>query len=843
MHLPASPGSAKALLAIFLAVCSGFLWLNLDVPTAGIVQDALLDETNPYLRAQRQADRIPGLRQGDAMSLVLDFPGGIDGAGMGQISRMTTDLRKRFPQGVVWSLAADSYAYEADALQVESAPHLSPDWLQDDGSLRPPMGLDAWKRRVAADPAAYGMLVARDFSHAQILLWMPKDYNEQQLVRELAEYLEQRSISSLEWLAFKGDIRPAAPYANVSVGGWSVGRGLMHYALMSDVLFYSTIGLAIATLAALLALNSLKQALYASTCILMSFILIRGTIGLSARLGIELHGAPLAERVYFLLVLSSMIVAGISFSIRALERFNELQRENPGTSHHVLWAQVERLNMPMNVAAAIAILNFLTLPQIGIRGIMEVGILSAIGILYLRILVSWMLPALQIGFGGIAGERALLNAGNLALRWKTALNTACAACHAAIVRLNRRHAHGAAFAAIAACTLTVAAAVGVVIHDIHADRRWIPVQEQPIDYLPDTIVDRGRQLLNRSGADGFGRLSYMVLPSSPDHAALHLPVTDPDFLRRAEDFQQRLAVLPGVRGVHSVLDTLSYLSSQDRSVSAPTDGRRPLPLSAQQVNDQLQQIAWDLTQPALADYLWTNDGLVLFLSHPADNSTELRRLAEEVGRIASQEFPELRVLPFGPLHSYHQTDLYVSAGKPVNVLTSLPLVIACCALWLIRRTRHDRGIRVLRPLPAAAAVAVPFLFAYAVVVLTMAAFSLPLDQATACATALGINAAIDFDIYLIDDYRHALAQGRSPERALHYALAERGAVTLTDATLNAICFSFLLGSAFIPIQRLGAVMLIMLATCVLGALLLMPAMLSLCAGRPRPMAAALPLRD
>ena len=40
-------------------------------------------------------------------------------------------------------------------------------------------------------------------------------------------------------------------------------------------------------------------------------------------------------------------------------------------------------------------------------------------------------------------------------------------------------------------------------------------------------------------------------------------------------------------------------------------------------------------------------------------------------------------------------------------------------------------------------------------------------------------------------------------------------------------------SPFLPIQRLGVVMLIMLATCALGALLLMPALLTLCGRAPR----------
>jgi hypothetical protein len=823
MTLLSSRRRAALVLACAAAVLAVFAWLNLRVPAAGIVQDALLDQHNAYYLAQRQVDRIGGLRQGDPMSFVLSFPQGLNEEGMTQVIRMTRELRQRFPQAVVWSLAADSYAYRADAGALASTPHLDPAWLQADGRVQLPVTLEQWRAQVAADPAASGLLVGKDFRYAQILLFMPEKTNELELVRQVAEYLEQRPIHALEWLLLKGDIKPAAVYGNVTLGGWAVGRGLMHFALMSDVLFYSTIGLVIATLAALLALKSLKQALYSSTCILASFVLVRGTIALSAALGLDFFGAPLSERVYFLLVLSAMIVAGISFNTRALERFNELQARQPGAAAATLWAQAGRHNLPLNVAALIAILNFATLPQIGIRGIMEVGVLSAIGIVYQRVLVSVLLPALHITFGGLPANTRGGNAHFAQRAWERMIRALPQACWRLIVRLDARAPGRAALASVLLCVATVGGAGAVVLHDWLADDKWIVVQEKPIDYLPHTIVDRGRALLNSPGHTGFGRLSYLVAPA----ASLATPAMEqPAFLRRAWELQRKLAALPEARGVNSVLDTLAYMDAQEAGDGA-------MPATAQQAHDRLLQIRWDLAQPALAHYLWTDAGVALYLSHPADNSTSLRAFAAAAEALAARDFPDLRLLPYGPLHSYHQTDLYISQGKPLNVLLSFPLVIVCCGLWLGWHARRARPQAALRPWATACAMTVPFLFAYAAIVLLMALFRIPLDQATACATALGINAAIDFDLYLIDDYRSALEQGLDRRQALQRALAERGYITLTDAALNGICFSFLMLSPFLPIQRLGMVMLVMLATCALGAVLLMPALLPLCSRAPQ----------
>ena len=63
--------------------------------------------------------------------------------------------------------------------------------------------------------------------------------------------------------------------------------------------------------------------------------------------------------------------------------------------------------------------------------------------------------------------------------------------------------------------LALAGAATVVLHDMRSpvEQRWIAVQERPIDYLPGTIVDRGRALLNQPEGAGFARLNFLVQPA------------------------------------------------------------------------------------------------------------------------------------------------------------------------------------------------------------------------------------------------------------------------------------------------------------------------------------------
>jgi predicted RND superfamily exporter protein len=110
----------------------------------------------------------------------------------------------------------------------------------------------------------------------------------------------------------------------------------------------------------------------------------------------------------------------------------------------------------------------------------------------------------------------------------------------------------------------------------------------------------------------------------------------------------------------------------------------------------------------------------------------------------------------------------------------------------------------------------------------MAFLRIPLDQATACTTALAINASVDFGIYLVADYQTALRNGHDLDGALYYALADRGRIITVDIVLNAICFAPLMLSSFLPVARLGWLVIVMLIACGVGALLIMPALLPWC---------------
>ncbi len=642
------------------------------------------------------------------------------------------------------------------------------------------------------------------------------NYDEIRVFRRVTEFLENRKIPAWEWF-LKTDITPSGEYASVMPSGWVIGRGLTDAALIADNLKLSTIGLILTGIAFYLSFLSIRQALIASSIVALCFFWARGSIGLADAAGFAMY-----ERVYFLLVYTSIIVAGISFAERKFEFFNEAREQNPELSVAAVWRKTSPVNRIIGLTALIAILNFGTLYQIGVRGILEMGIFSALGVAYLLVLVLWFMPALHSLVCGDTSHAGIKKAPQAGLIWNRLLdNTAKGCCRLldgneyAPFRYKKP-----AVASIGIICVTLAIALVLIGSDIFyrhtGDFRFIQVHTMPLEFINNTIVDRASLFLNKEGNYGFDRMPILVMPKN---ASGDEPVADPAFIKRVDAFSERIRALPDAREVHSILGTIKVISRESYGLK--------LPAETQQAHDMLQTMEWDMG-PLLKEQLWFNKGLVLGVSWLSNDSYRTGLLRDRILDLAVSEFTDLQVVPFSKIAVYPNADKYISEGKPLNVVTSQWILFVIFAVWIFIRNRKNNHAHRLDPIKTGLVINAPFVFATSAIVIVMAVLRVPLDQSTACITALAINAACDFGLYLVSDYDHALQEGSDMRQALHYSLGDKGKIILVDVVLNALCFAPLMTSSFIPVVRLGWVMIVMLLACGFGALVLMPALLPWC---------------
>jgi predicted RND superfamily exporter protein len=812
-----SKKSAWIVIAATVVVTLLMLYGNVMVKRGGIVDNSILDGNDLYARMDREVKGLApqGFVSSDAMTFVVPFEGRLSAAGLAKVKDLTDALKERFPECGVMSLSTVP-RYRDSGRELENAPYITGETIRSMGSDDAGKVLEEWKDAVKKDPAIYGPFVGRQFDHAQVVMLLPPDYDEIGVFRKVAEFLEDRTIPACEWFV-KDDIVPAGKFKGVLLAGWVAARGLMDAALLSDIMKLSTVGLVIVAVAFFLSLRSVGQAAIASFTILLGFLWIRGSVGLLQLMGFELY-----ERVYFLLVFTAMIVSGISFAERKFESFNEEREKTPAERRDVLWRRTGHVNEMVLLCGVISILNFATLYQIGVRGILEVGIFSALGIAYLLFFSLVFVPAVHALTGGIASMR---EPSWLSKRFMDAWDRFLSAVirfiygtfERADTRAKRRRLALKALTVLCVVSVAAVAVIGLdVLPGFKKDFRFIEVRTKPMEYIPNTIVDRASKILNAPDNYGFDRVSVLVRPRTSSHETA--PMTDPAFIARVDRLQRRFAEGTSARSVNSIVDTMKQISRESYGMT--------LPATYRQAADSLRLIRWDLGDTT-ANQLFFNGGATVYLSKASEDSNLLTDLCEEIRKVAG-EFQDLDISIFGKLGLYQRSDKYIREGKPLNVLTSQWIVIVVCWFWVAWRSRRAAASIRLSGFRTGLVCNVPFVFASAAIVFVMVILRVPLDQATACMTALAINAAVDFGLYLVADYQRALHEGGDEQGALRHALREKGKIILIDIVLNALCFAPLMTSRFIPVARLGWIMIVMLIFCGIGALVLMPALLPWC---------------
>lgn len=471
---------AAAFAVICLAMIPGFQ----AVIKGGLLTNGPLNKKDYYFQSDQKVQNLrpKGFEGGDQFSFVLPFGEKFTKKDLEEMLDFHQKTKEVFPEYGVLSLAKAVHYSETGEL---GDPYVYEELLDSEN-----FSLKDWKNKVQEDPGVYQFLIGKEFDYAQVVVFLPSDYNEIELRDKIASLLEKREVSKWEWF-IKHDVHPVAQYVKNLVSGWPFGRALMDAALISDVLILSALALIVVVFVLYPMLGSRRQAFYTWLMIVACLYWTRSTIGWLGIFGFELYGEVIKERVYILLAFTAVIIGGISFGPRKFDAFSYFKE---GTRRE-RWKKTCWFDGKIYIVATIAISSFLTLYQIGIRGILEMGVLAAIGIFYLVLMTKWLLPALQTLFGGEAKERRdtwVLKTGELFLQGMT---------RGCLWLLTRFSPQVNFFLFLTITLVTVGGVFGIAWHDFQAhksgEKPIIKIGTNPIDYLPGTIVDRARQFLNQ----------------------------------------------------------------------------------------------------------------------------------------------------------------------------------------------------------------------------------------------------------------------------------------------------------------------------------------------------------
>lgn len=764
----------RIVLVGFLLVWGLALYGNAVSRKAAILERAILNEDDPFRRMDDavQSEITAGFRGYDQqLPIVLRFPDRIRTRDdVLRIQRVSRDAAStlQFP---VLSLAT-APRYVDDAGTLSSNPYI-PDPLPAD------FDVEAWKDAVRRDPSVYPLLVGRSFDSAIVVLFAPVGEEEITSFRRVVEFLEGRNIPWWEW-RYKDDI---VPPRDTGIAGTLVTSGLIDQAINVDNMMLVGCGIALTLPIFALVFRGARPGILSVLVVVLSGVFwTRGSIGI-----LQLLGVDVKERVHLLAAYANCILQGVSFSLHKYESFHEASARDVA-SRREHWKTAQQVDSLIAFTAAVAIAGFATLYSFQVRAIRDFGLLSALGVAIVLFNSCVLLPAIDVAFGPGAGK------------------------HGALVdRIDRSSDRLAGLVVRIPPWVSVATVVGLV-----ATAVWLvwPAGKLQIwthasGFVRGTVVEQTIEYLRQPGHVGSPILDLLVRPKGG------AGVQDPEFLRRASELADDLRTVPWVRDVSSVLQSVTRISSVSLG--------KPVPSSPEE-SAAVFIVLESTVSKDLTTRLYYPGGLRMSLHLLVDRSDQVGTLRDAALELARDHFPDLQVDSYGGLSLYPQWDRYIRIGKPLNVISSNWMVVMLCGLRVYWHNRRRRGL-ALRPIWGGVLAATPFVFAAAFVAIEMVVFGVPLDAATATTTALATSAAIDFTIYLLDEYQEALRETGSPVLAARRAVRRKGRVIMTDMVLNSLCFLPLLSSHFQPVVQIGWMMPTMLLACVVGTLGLVPPLL------------------
>lgn len=338
----------------------------------------------------------------------------------------------------------------------------------------------------------------------------------------------------------------------------------------------------------------------------------------------------------------------------------------------------------------------------------------------------------------------------------------------------------------------------VVALVVGSGARLIVVDTNPMNfYAEDEPVWQSTHILN-AHLGGWAGVSAVA---SGD-------IRDPAVLLEIDKLEQHLRK-------HELVGTTTSIAGLVRRMNQATHGGDPaydrIPASEDMVTRHLQLLA-EHGDPAelkkLVDPRYENAQL---MARVKDSSTRGATTVTAYIRSYLDERPES---PFrlvgGMLDVMAELVVQVVRGQMTSMFVSVLIVGSLVGL-------------LMRSLSASLLAAFPLALALLLLFGIMGLVGIELNLITAMLSSIMIGIGVDYTIHFLWRYREERTRGAAPEEAVRKTLTTAGRGIVFNALSVLVGFAVLALSAFFPVRFFGLLIVISISACLVGALLVLPA--------------------
>lgn len=480
-----------------------------------------------------------------------------------------------------------------------------------------------------------------------------------------------------------------------------------------------------------------------------------------------------------------ILAVAAGHAVQVLKRFYE-EYDRVGDVHEAVVESLIRVGPVMLAAGTVAALSFCSLVTFGTATVRTFGLFTGFGILSAMVIEMTLIPAV----------RAMLPAPH-----RRELERERAA-HPLLDRLLAGATHAAIrrpVAVVGGCLLLVllcAALAGRVQVGQSVKGQFRPSDQVRVE---DAEINR-----HFSGTN-----TLILLVDGGDAESM----TEPAILRAIARVQARLAAEPGVGKVTSYVD---FIEKMHAAMTADRPDAGALPDTRELIAQYL--LLYSMSGGA-EDFDTIIDpahriAKVRLLVHDDDTRVGDRLIATADHLVQSIFPPGYTVRYTGTLASTAATNEVMVQGKLRNIVQIALITIVISAL-------------LLRSVLAGLLVAVPLALAVAVNFGVMGLLDIPLDSMTAVISAMAVGIGADYAMYLLFRVREERATSRDLAEAVTRALVTSGKAILFVSSAIAFGYATLCFSGFAVHVRLGSLVALAMLVSSAGALVVLPAIVTL----------------
>lgn len=553
----------------------------------------------------------------------------------------------------------------------------------------------------------------------------------------------------------------------VRIGGMPETRLALQRDIARDFAILMPIALILMIVSLFVTFHQLRGVLLPFCVVIMSTIF---AMGFHVLLGWKLT-------ILSILLPVMLIAIANDYGIHLVASYQELNAEGGRRSKSDLVKDVlNSLSMPILLTGLTTIAGILGLLSHVLLPAKQLGVSAAVGIAYALLLSLFFLPALM---SFLRRPRPVL-ADQRHKRFQ--LERGLLFFGRAVAQYPRRIVSGAV-------VLTIIIANGIF---------FLEVDSNVINFFPKSHATRQTADLINSHFGGSENLAVLI---SGD-------IKDPALLRRLDHYESELERLPDVGNVTSIATIIKAMS---RALNDPGEaGYDQIPLTREAVAQyiELYNLSGDPGDfEKIVDFDYKKAQMIITMRNP--DASAIKQVIKEVEKLTEGDRAVSR-LGGQSLITAELSDIVVR-GQMISLAAAI-LIITLMMMMLFRSV------------VAGILAAVPLVMAVIMLFGLMGYFGVRLDIATAMLSSIMIGVGVDYTIHFLWRYRRERLEGRNYGEAVIRTLTTTGRGISFNALSVIVGFSALILSLFPPIKFFGFLVVMSIFTCLIGALVLVPAL-------------------